>query len=149
MEVAVRFLKQEEGEDVQIGVLGNSLGGTIAIYGAALLEGIDFCIASSCFSSFRKSILRTHHCSDLYIPSVAKYFEFGDIVGIAAPKKILLIQGVNDFLFPLSGVRSEYRKVRGIYRAAGSLNSVSLQIGHSGHRFYKHLATQGLAFLQI
>lgn len=140
---AIRYLEKRYDKYATIGVVGHSLGGTLAIYAAALYEEISFCIASGCFSSFDLSILSRHHCADLYVPGVRKYFEFGDIAGLAAPKPLLFVQSVNDRLFPLAGLRSEYDKAKTIYKKFGASECICLEVGQNGHRFYKYLATSG------
>jgi len=123
-----------------IGVLGNSLGGTLAIYSAALLEQVGFAVASSCVSSFRESIFRIYHCTDLYIPGILQRLEFGDIIGLAAPKPVLLVHGVKDEIFPLRGFRAAYQQGKRIYRAATASDRLRVELGMGGHRFYSELS---------
>jgi dienelactone hydrolase len=124
----------------QVGAMGNSLGGTLAIYSAATHEGIGFAVASSCVSSFRESIFRIYHCPDLYIPKMLQYLEFGDIIGLAAPKPMLLVHGLNDQIFPITGFRSAYRQSKKIYAAANAKNQLKVVLGLGAHRFYGELA---------
>ena len=131
----------------QIGTLGNSLGGTLALYSAAMLDQVGFAIASSCVSSFRESIFRIYHCTDLYIPGILQRLEFGDIIGLAASKPVLLVHGVKDEIFPLQGFRAAYMQGKKIYRAANASDRLRVELGMGGHRFYSELPKD--TFLQL
>ena len=146
---AINYLKHNHSNSGSIGVMGHSLGGTMSIYAAALYDEITFCIASGCFSSFDRSILNRYHCADLYVPKIRQYFEFGDVAGMITPKPLLLIQAVNDYLFPLSGVRTEYAKTKTIYMAMGVAHRLRLEITQNGHRFSGQLANVGKDVLGI
>ena len=147
--IVTQYLKDQHPNELTIGVMGHSLGGTMSIYAAALYDDISFCIASGCYSSFEKSILSLYHCVDLYVPGIRKLFEFGDLAGLIAPKSLLLIQGINDKLFPASGLRVEYSRTEQIYSAMRARNNLRLEIGQNGHRFYGQLATAGIKFLSL
>lgn len=146
---ATSFLQSTIGFDIELGVMGNSSGGTLSLLAAILFPQVHFCIASSCFSSFALSLFGHPHCIEMYIPRICEHFEMGDLIGLITPKKLLLIQGVNDLQFPLRGVRREYRKVQSIYESGNAVDNVTLQIGQQGHRFYSALAESGCRRLGI
>ena len=123
-----------------IGIMGNSGGGTISIYAAALLNRISFAIPSCSFCTFWDSIMSIYHCSDNYIPGLMKYAEMSDIAGLFAPKPMVIVTGKNDPIFPLEAVKKAFLKLRDIYKAIGAGNRCKLVIGDSGHRFYAEAA---------
>ena len=95
VKLGIKFIHDccdEDIEDKVIGIMGNSLGGTVAIYANSLIDGVDFAIAGSCVSSIDESIMDIYHCADLYIPQLRKFFEFGEIAGLAAPKPLIVVQ---------------------------------------------------------
>ncbi len=140
----IKQCKDPKVEDHVIGVMGNSLGGTVSIYANALLSDIDFAIAGSCVSSFEKSVLGIYHCADLYIPRIREYFEFADVAGLAAPKPLVIVQGGNDPIFPIDGMQEAVTKLEVIYAQCGAKNNLVVKIGDRGHRFYQDLATEGI-----
>jgi len=72
-----------------------------------------------------------------------------DIMGLFAPKPVVLVAGRHDKIFPLAGVRRAFRHLRKIYRAAGAADRCHLVVGPEGHRFYADLAwPQALAELK-
>ena len=146
IKVGVRFLNQSQKEDVKsIGVMGNSLGGTLAVYSGALLEDIEFVVAGSCVANFDDSLLSIYHCADLYIPGIRKYFEFGDILGLIAPKPLLVVQGKNDPIFPKEGLRKAVDTATKIYEVHDcGKEKLQVLVGDGGHMFYAKLASQGI-----
>lgn len=119
-----------------IGVMGNSGGGTISLFSAALLSRIAFAMPSCYFCSFRDSIMSIYHCTDNYIPGLLKVAEMSDIMGLFAPKPVVLVAGKDDEIFPISATRRAFRDLRRIYGSCGARDRCHLVIGDGGHRFY-------------
>lgn len=137
---ALAYLRTRDDVDpTKIGILGNSGGGTVACYAAALLPGLRLLVASCCFCTFRDSILSIHHCTDNYVPGLALVADLPDIVGLFAPNPAIIIAGKDDPIFPLHGVQEAHRKLRKIYQAAGAPGACPLVVGPEGHRFYAEL----------
>jgi len=145
--LATYIKNSEHSHSKAIGIMGNSLGGTLGIYASAIVDDISFAIAGSCVSSFCDSIFSIYHCTDLYIPNMLSHFEFGDIIGLASPKPMLITQAVNDRIFPISGLRSAFKQGKKIYTTMGAPKNLKLLVGFSGHRFYGQLASSGCAEL--
>ncbi len=119
-----------------IGVMGNSGGGTISLFSAALLPRIAFAMPSCYFCTFRDSIMSIYHCADNYVPGILNYAEMSDIMGLFAPKPVVLVAGEKDEIFPIKATRRAFRDLRKIYRAGGAGNRCHLVVGDGGHRFY-------------
>jgi hypothetical protein len=132
------FLAYEKSRQkgAPIGLMGNSLGGTVALFASAISDDPDFTIASCCISDFGESLFNIYHCADLYVPELARVFSMGDIIGLCAPKPLILCAGVTDPIFPVLG----FAKARGegctIYAAAEASDSLRTVIGAGGHRLY-------------
>ena len=120
----------------RIGVMGNSGGGTVSLFSAALLPRISYAMPSCYFCTFRDSIMSIYHCADNYVPGLLKYAEMPDVMGLFAPRPVVLVAGKDDGIFPLAGVRKAFRHLREIYTAAGASGRCHLVIGNGGHRFY-------------
>jgi dienelactone hydrolase len=124
----------------KVGVMGNSGGGTTSLYAAALLPRVRFAMPSCSFCSFRDSLMSIYHCSDNYIPGLMKYAEAGDVLGLAAPRPVVIVAGKDDGIFPVAGVRREFRRLKEIYRACNADDKLKLVVGNGGHRFYADAA---------
>ena len=119
-----------------LGVMGNSGGGTISLFSAALLPRISFAMPSCYFCTFRDSIMSIYHCADNYIPGLLQYAEMSDIMGLFAPKPVVIVAGKQDPIFPIRGVREGFRNLKRIYEACGAAGHCHLVVGAEGHRFY-------------
>jgi dienelactone hydrolase len=131
------YLAERRDADMQrIGVMGNSGGGTISIYAAALLPRLSFAMPSCSFCTFRDSILSIYHCADNYVPGILQVAEMADVLGLFAPKPVVIVAGQDDPIFPLHGVLQAYDHLKAIYEAIGAVDQCQLVIGPGEHRFY-------------
>jgi dienelactone hydrolase len=129
----------------RIGVMGNSGGGTVAMYAAALLRRLQLAVISCAFCSFDDSILAMYHCADNYVPGLRLHADAGDVLGLFAPRPAIVVAGRSDELFPLAGVRRACAQARRVWRAHGARSNLRLRIGPDGHRFYAELAWREIA----
>ncbi|HCR18427.1 MAG TPA: hypothetical protein DIU35_13180 [Candidatus Latescibacteria bacterium] len=138
---AIDYLETRGDADMdRIGVMGNSGGGTVSMYAAALLSRIHYAMPSCSFCSFRSSIMSIYHCVDNYIPGLFRSADMSDILGLFAPKPVVIVAGQEDHIFPLSGVQEAYQGLRRIYDACGASSNCHLVVGEKGHRFYAQQA---------
>jgi len=137
VERGIDFLKERGDADMKrIGVMGNSGGGTISVFSAAVLPRIAFAMPSCYFCTFRDSIMSIYHCMDNYVPGLLKYAEMPDVLGLFAPKPVVVVAGKEDTIFPIKAVRSAFRDLKKVYEAAGAGDRCHLIVGDGGHRFY-------------
>ena len=120
----------------RIGVMGNSGGGTISVFSSALLPRIAFAMPSCYFCTFRDSIMSIYHCMDNYVPGLLKFAEMADVMGLFAPKPVVIVAGKTDPIFPIAATRRAFRDLKRIYRASGAEDRCHLVVGGEGHRFY-------------
>jgi len=119
-----------------IGVMGNSGGGTVSLFSAALLSRIAFAVPGSYFCSFQDSVMSIRHCPCNYIPGLLKYAEMSDIMGLFAPKPVVIVAGENDEIFPIRATRQAFEELQRIYDACDAKERCHLVVGAGGHRFY-------------
>ena len=123
-----------------IGIMGNSGGGTISLFAAALLPRLAYAMPSCYFCTFRDSIMSIHHCMDNYIPGLLKVAEMHDVMGLFAPRPVVIVAGRDDPIFPVTATRRAFRKLKAIYAACGAGDRCRLVVGPGGHRFYADAA---------
>jgi dienelactone hydrolase len=116
--------------------MGNSGGGTVTYYAAALDERIMAAMPSCSVCTYKDSIGRIPHCIDNYLPGIGRWFEMGDVAVLIAPRPLVVVAGREDPIFPIAGVEEAYATVQDIYTAAGVPDRCRLVIGEGGHRFY-------------
>ena len=66
------------------------------------------------------------HCACNYIPSVCNWFEMEDLTCLIAPRKLIVVTGENDKIFPISGVRSSFEVAKKIFIKAGAKDNCRL-----------------------
>lgn len=98
-------------------VTGNSGGGTATYYAACFDERIKIAAPSCSFCPYPESILDIHHCICNYIPSAYRYFDMQDLACLIAPRKLVIIAGKHDLIFPIEGVKRGFATVKEIYSA--------------------------------
>ena len=120
----------------RIGIMGNSGGGTISLFSAALLPRIKFAMPSCYLCTFRHSLMSIYHCADNYVPGLLQYAEMADVMGLFAPRPVVLVCGADDPIFPVDATQRAFSDLQKIYRAAGAADRCHLVVGAGGHRFY-------------
>lgn len=117
-------------------LMGHSGGGTATYYTACLEHRFDAYMSSCSVCSYHDSIISIHHCTCNYVPRIARHFDMGDLAVMIAPKKLVVVCGEKDDIFPIHGIRKVYATVEELYRAANADGCCALVIGAGGHRFY-------------
>lgn len=117
-------------------LMGNSGGGTATYYAACIEHRFDAFMPSCAFCTYLDSIIKIPHCSCNYIPRIAKYFDMGDLAIMIAPKKLVIVSGKDDNIFPIDGAKKMFDIVKELYTLAGSPENCAHVIGNGGHRFY-------------
>ncbi len=117
-------------------LMGNSGGGTATYYTACLEDRFEGFMPSCAVCTYRDSIVAMHHCTCNYVPRIAKYFDMGDLAVMIAPKKLVVVCGKDDNIFPLHGVNETFGIIEKLYEGAGAKDNCALIVGGAGHRFY-------------
>ena len=133
----IDYLKSRGDADMRrIGVMGESGGGTTSLFAAALLPRIRYAMPSCYFCTFQDSIMSIYHCMDNYVPGLLKHAEMADVMGLFAPRPVVIVAGETDPIFPIAGTRRAFRHLKRIYAAAGAADRCHLVVGNGGHRFF-------------
>ncbi|CAG7597458.1 hypothetical protein PAESOLCIP111_00148 [Paenibacillus solanacearum] len=120
-------------------ITGNSGGGTVSFFTAALDERISVCVPSSCFCTYPGSVMKVPHCHCNFIPGIMKLGDMYDIAGLIAPRPLLFVHGILDQDFPIEHTREAFAHARIIYEAIDRklTDCCELYEGNGGHRYYK------------
>ena len=119
-----------------IALMGNSGGGTATYYTACLDERVKLAVPSCAVCTYKHSIAAMKHCVCNFVPNIANYFDMGDLAGLIAPRKLIVVNGKNDDIFPEPGVIESFDIIKKMYAAAGAPDNCALVTGNGGHRFY-------------
>ncbi len=124
----------------RVGLMGNSGGGTVTTYAAAVLSRISFAMPSCTIASFADCIGSIHHCGCNYVPGILQWMDMGDILAACAPKPLVVVAGRQDEIFPFASARKQFDRARALYRELGADDRCRFVAGPEGHRFYADLA---------
>jgi len=119
--------------------MGNSGGGTATFYAACIDERIKAAMPSCAIATYKNSIGNKHHCVCNYIPGIARYFDMGDLGGLIAPRKLVVINGRDDSIFPLSSAQECMTITKKLYEYAGCPENAAHVVGEGKHRFYAEI----------
>ena len=107
-------------------ITGNSGGGTMSYYAACYDERIKLSVPSCAFCSYEDSIMNWFHCSCNFIPHAYEWFEMQDLSCLIAPRKLVVIAGEKDAIFPMYGVEKGGKTAEKIYQTAGAKENYRL-----------------------
>ncbi len=138
------LIKRPEIDSNRIGAMGISGGGMHTMYSTCLDTRIKACVISGYYSTFAASILAMHHCPCNYVPGMWQFGEMYDLMGLIAPRPVLVEAATRDPIFPVDSVR--YAVARGyqvykVFEAPDSLEADIFEGRHeiSGRRAYSFL----------
>ena len=121
---ALAFFPQCDTDKILI--TGNSGGGTMSFYAACFDERIKLSVPSCSLCSYKGSILSIAHCACNYIPFAYKYFDMQDLSCLIAPRRLAIVTGQKDEIFPIEDVRRSYETVKAVYEASGAAENCRL-----------------------
>ena len=78
-----------------------------------------------------------HHCDCNAVPGMLAFGEARDVAGLIAPRRLLLVHGSDDPLFPREEVDRAVDGLRRIFAAADAGDALAHVVCEGGHRFYK------------
>ncbi|MFC9708312.1 alpha/beta hydrolase family protein [Paenibacillus sp. NPDC056933] len=126
-------ITRPEADPSRIGSMGISGGGLVTAFTAALDERCRAAVVSGYASTFHGSILDRNHCLDNYIPGILREAELPDIIGLIAPRPLLIEAGSEDQVFPLQTAKEAYARLTEIYEHAGARGSLDADFFIGAH----------------
>lgn len=132
----LRWLKNQRRFDSEkIAVIGNSGGGTLALFLGALCTDKLAAISSSGYPSTFDFIARKEkkHCHCNILPHIVGELEMWQLYGCMAPKPLLLFQGLQDQLFPYDLFRHTSRKIAAAYEHVSAGTRFEARLLEGGH----------------
>ncbi len=131
------LLTRKDIDPDRVCAMGISGGGMHTFFSTCLDERIRACVISGYFSSFKDSILAMHHCTCNYVPGMAQFGEMHDLIGLIAPRPVLIESGTYDPIFPIEAVRKsvDHAKEK-VYSVFQKPSNVESDIFEGRHRIH-------------
>ena len=130
------LLTRPEVDAKQVGITGNSGGGTMTTW----LCGVEprwSMAAPSCFvTTFRRNLENELPADTEQCPprSLALGLDHSDFIAAMAPKPVVLLGKEKDF-FDVRGIEEAHARLRQLYRLLGAEENISLFIGPTHHGY--------------
>ncbi|OGV52325.1 MAG: hypothetical protein A2017_13505 [Lentisphaerae bacterium GWF2_44_16] len=118
----------------RLAAIGNSGGGTLTMFLAALGKGLS-AISSSGYPNTFEFIARKEkkHCHCNILPGIVGRLEMWELYGVFAPNKLMLFQGLEDSLFPADIFYSTARKVKSVYEEMNAAGAFCFEVMPGKH----------------
>ena len=121
-------------------LLGNSGGGVLTVYVAALDERVTVAVPSCSFTSYTSSTGFVFHCDCCLVPRAqVELGDMADIGALTAPRALLAVHGRKDGLHSFPDVEAAMSRVHSIYSAAGAPKRFHHKWEVEGHKFYPEI----------
>lgn len=119
----------------RLGAMGISGGGMHTLFSTCLDERIRACVISGYYSTFRDSVLAMSHCDCNFVPGLHRFGEMYDLIGLVAPRPVLVEAGTHDPIFPIAAVKRSVEIARKhVYRLWHAKDRFETDIFEGRHR---------------
>lgn len=119
------LLSLEDVDPSRLGITGNSGGGLNSLLTAALDTRIHSAAVVGFTFEFRHWLkYGGTHCTCTHFPGIFPQMEWFEIAGLIAPRGLLMLQGENDGIFPVTGARRAAEATTTVYRQSGADDQV-------------------------
>ncbi len=116
--------------------MGHSGGGTAAFYTSCMDDRIYLSMPSCSVCTYEDSIIMLRHCDCNYVPGIRKYFNMGDLGCLIAPRRFVMVNGIEDSIFPIKGAEESFEVIKKAYKKVGKEELCHMVKGKGGHQFY-------------
>src|SRR5262249_33814846 len=124
-----------EVDGEKLGVTGASGGGNQTMYAGALDERLR-AVVPVCSVGTYQSYLRAACCVCEVLPGALRFTEEGDVLGLVAPRALLVINATEDaFQFSVGEARKSLERAKAIYKLHDASEKVSHAIFESPHAY--------------
>jgi hypothetical protein len=118
----------------RLGAMGISGGGMHTFFSTCMDERIKACVVSGYYCTFRDSILAMSHCACNFVPGLHRFGEMHDLVGLIAPRPMLVEAGTYDCIFPMAAVKKSVARARAVYGVLGAREAVATDYFSGRHQ---------------
>ncbi len=135
----------------RIGCVGLSVGGYRSFLLAALDERIKAAVDVGWMTSFASQI-KQHIVNTIglsfHITGLYRYLDLPDLAALIAPRAVLVINGSQDRLFALDGVKAAFEKIARCYEKAGARERQRCRLYDAPHQFNLEMQAEAWEWLR-
>jgi len=145
------LVTRPEVDKTRIGCVGLSVGGLRSCHLAALDDRIKAAVVVGWMASFPpqlKSKVRNTIGFTKLVPGLYRHLDFPDVASLAMPRPLLVINGSQDALFDLDGVRHCFDKLRACYQKTGVPDRFRGSLYDTPHEFNAAMQVEAWEWLK-
>ena len=145
------LLSRPEVDPKRIGCVGLSVGGLRSGHLAALDDRIRAAVAVGWMTSYPsqlKTKIRNSIGFTKMIPGLYRHLDYPDVISMAMPAALLVINGSRDGLFETEGVRVSFDKLAACYRKAGIPEKLRTRLYDTPHEFNAEMQAEAWEWLK-
>jgi dienelactone hydrolase len=145
------LLTRPDVDPRRIACVGLSVGGLRSCHLAALDDRIRAAVVVGWMASFPaqlKKHVRNTIGHTKVVPGLYQHLDYPDIASVAMPTPMLVINGSQDGLFDLDGVKASFAKLNACYAKAGVPNHCQTRLYETPHEFNAAMQTEAWAWLK-
>ena len=145
------LISRPEVDSDRIACMGLSVGGFRSDYLVALDPRIKVSIPVCWMTSYR-DLIPWHVYNTVgwmkLIPGIHPLMDLPDMMALAIPRPLMIIEGKQDGLFPRAGIRHAFEKISKAYEKAGYPDRFSPRSYDTPHQFNKEMQADAIEFLE-
>ena len=145
------FVTRPEVDATRIGCVGHSVGGLRSAHLAALDPRIKAAVVCGWMCSFPNQLAK-HICGTIghtkLVPGLYRHMDYPDIASLAAPTPLMVINGRQDALFEIEGVKAAHAKLAACYAKAGAADHFKGIIEDRPHEFNRERQADAFAWFE-
>ncbi len=125
-------------DPARIAMIGKSYGGTMTTYATALDDRVKCAVVSGYLSTLDDAISMRgtgNFCGAQYIHGLLEWGDIPDVVGLIAPRPLLIEAGTRDDCFIFDNTTKAYQKLLAIYKASGHPENLDRDVADVKHEF--------------
>jgi dienelactone hydrolase len=145
------LITRPEVDKNRVGCVGLSVGGLRSCHLAALDDRIKAGVVVGWMASFPpqlKSKIRNTIGFTKLVPGLYRHLDYPDVASLAMPRPLLVINGSQDALFDLDGVRHCFDKLRACYQKTGVPDRFRGSLYDTPHEFNAAMQTEAWDWLK-
>jgi hypothetical protein len=140
-----------EVDPQRLGCVGLSVGGFRSGQLAALDERIKAAVAVGWMCSYPRQLkTQINHTIGplMHVPGLYRHLDYPDIVSLAAPRALMVINGSKDGLFQLDGVKQSFEKLKRCWAKAGVPEKINCRLFDTPHEFNPAMQAEAWVWLK-
>jgi dienelactone hydrolase len=145
------LVSRPEVDKTRIGCVGLSVGGLRSCHLAALDDRVKAAVVVGWMASFPRQLkakIRNTIGFTKLVPGLYRYLDYPDVASLALPRSLLVINGSQDALFDLDGVRHCFDKLRACYQKAGIPERFRGSLYDTPHEFNAEMQAEAWEWLK-